>query len=45
VYAVERAPTGSGSQQLFVSALVDETAVPEVSAAASAGEVRLAVVS
>jgi hypothetical protein len=44
VYAVERAPTGSGSQQVFVSAVVDESAVPAVSAASSAGEVRLAVV-
>ena len=44
VYAVEGAPTGSGSQQVFVSVVVDEAAVPPVSAAASAGEVRLAVV-
>jgi flagella basal body P-ring formation protein FlgA len=44
VYAVEGAPTGSGSQQVFVSVVVDEAAVPSVSAAASASEVRLAVV-
>ena len=44
IYAVASAPTGSGSSDVFVSLTVDQTAVAAVSAAASAGEVRLAVV-
>ena len=44
VYAVAAAATGSGSSIVFVSLTVDQTAVAAVSAAASAGEVRLAVV-
>ena len=44
ICAVASAPTGSGSSDVFVSLTVDQTAVAAVSAAASAGEVRLAVV-
>jgi SAF domain len=44
VYAVAEVPTGTGSADVFVSLTVDQTAVATVAAAASAGEVRLAVV-